>query len=36
VIGLVTIWRGVSIEPPAAMTNLIAAMTARLARSAGT
>jgi lipopolysaccharide export system permease protein len=36
VIGLVTIWRGVSIEPPAAMTNLIAAMTARLARGAGT
>jgi lipopolysaccharide export system permease protein len=36
VIGLITIWRGISIEPPAAMTNLIAAMTARLARSAGT
>jgi lipopolysaccharide export system permease protein len=36
VIGLVTIWRGVSIEPPVAMTNLITALTARLARSAGT
>jgi lipopolysaccharide export system permease protein len=36
VLGLVTIWRGISIEPPAAMTNMIAAMTARLARSTGT
>jgi lipopolysaccharide export system permease protein len=35
-IGLVAIWRGVHIEPPAAMTNLIANMTARIARSAGT
>lgn len=35
-IGLVAIWRGVHIEPPAAMTNLIANMTARFARSAGT
>jgi lipopolysaccharide export system permease protein len=36
VIGLLTIWRGVNIEPPAAMTNQVAAVTARLARSAGT
>lgn len=30
-IGLVAIWRGVHVEPPAAMMNLIAAMNARLA-----
>jgi lipopolysaccharide export system permease protein len=35
-IGLVAIWRGVHVEPPAAMTNLIAAMSARLARRAAT
>jgi lipopolysaccharide export system permease protein len=36
VVGLVAIWRGIHVEPPAALTNLAAAIAARLPRRAGT
>ena len=34
VVGLVAIWRGIHVEPPAALTNLVAAIAARLPRRA--